>query len=352
VTAYLGAFILPVLLWPLRSRSRTAYIVILSLAWALFAGLRSNIGGTDYLVYRDYYASLSGFGFGNGNPWEPLFKLLTGILKSAGLPWHGYLSVVALLGILPAVAVIEENSRETPLGLFVYGIEFMLYGSFVILRQGLALGLAFLVIDYVRKGKIVPALVACLLATGFHYSAILLLLYLPFSLSLHPKLRTGIWAAAGLLGLATVALVMSGAISAIGTPFTNRLISYLQYIGGATLNPLNVLEILGISYLLLRYGQKAPDIYYNGFFIFMIFALMATLEAIFVRMGSYFKIVLPLFYPILAAAEPEGALERRLGRAWLQVAIFVYYLAKITRWLILTRDELVPFLPYRAVLGG
>lgn len=351
--AYLLAFVLPVALFPLRSRSRTAFVFALAGAWALFAGLRVEIGGKDYFAYSAFYDSLRGFLGADSakyRNWEPLFRLLAQGAKGMGLSWHGFLTLVALLGTLPAVYVIDRHSKDSPLGLFVYGVEFMLYGSFVVLRAGIAIGIGFLVVDYSRQGKFLGAAALALLAAGFHYSGLVLLLYLPFSLELSPRLRSLGWATAGILGLVLALL----AIYKIQVPgrLAWRLLHYVQRIGRSTLNPLNILEILGVAWLIGRYAKGSAPVLRNGFFLFMVLSLFATLEAIFVRLGSFFRLCLPLLYPMIARAEPEGRLERSLGAAWVQSAIFLYYLAKISRWLLLNAGGHGGFLPYRWVLGG
>jgi hypothetical protein len=52
---YLVAFALPIILFPLRKKSRIGYVFLLSAAWSLFAGLRLDIGGKDYFAYRDFF---------------------------------------------------------------------------------------------------------------------------------------------------------------------------------------------------------------------------------------------------------------------------------------------------------
>ncbi len=353
MSAYLFAFMLPILLFPLRKSSRLAYVFLLAAAWALFAGLRVDIGGGDYFAYREFYDSLVGFHPGGSTMyrnWEPLFRLFAGCAKGFGLSWHGFLSCVALVGILPAVQVIDRHSKDNPLGLFVYGVEFMMYGSFVILRAGIAIGLGFLVVELSRERRFLTAAAVALIAAGFHYSGLFLLLYLPFAFELKPRLRIFLWGAVGLVGLVVAGL----AIYRVDVPghLAWRLLHYVYKIGKSTLNPLNILEILGVSWLIRRYASGAPPVLVNGFFLYMVFSLFATLEAIFVRIGSFFRLCIPLLYTFIVKAEPKGFLERRFGTAWVSAAIFLYYLAKIVRWLLLNGGGKGGFLPYRWIMGG
>lgn len=351
MAAYLLAFIAPVLLLPLRRKNRTAYVFVLAGLWSVFAGLRLDIGGNDYFVYRDAYASITSGSIGIGARFEPFFRLLMQFSHGLGMPYHGFLLIVAILGILPAVYVVERRSGDSPIGLYVYGIEFMLYGSFVILRQGIAIGIAFLVIDAVMDRKPIKALIFSIFAAGFHYSGLILLLYPLLSKELSPRLRSAVFAAAAAAGAAFLVVTLSSLSSLIWTNFTDRFIHYIAGGGGMRINPLNFIEVIALFYLMYRYAWDAAPVLKNAFLMLLIFTLYGTIEAIFVRFGSYFKIAVVLILPIAAMAKPEGRIERRFGAGSIQFIIFCYYLAKITRWLILNLNDVGVFLPYRTIFG-
>ena len=352
MAAYLLAFIAPLALFPLRKKNRTAYVFILVGLWSLFAGLRLDIGGTDYIAYGDAYASIVSGSIGIGAQFEPLFRLLMQFCSGLGMSYHGFLLIVAILGILPAVYVIERRSGDSPIGLYVYGIEFMLYGSFVILRQGIAIGFAFLVIDAVMDRKLVKALFFSVLAAGFHYSGFLLLLYPLLSKELSPRLRSMAYVVAAVAGAVFLVITLSSLSSLIWTGFTDRFIHYIAGGGGNKINPLNFLEVFALFFLMYRYAWHAEPVIKNAFLILLIFTLYGTIEAIFVRFGSYFKIAVVLLLPLaVTGAALEKQNRNRFETNILQLGIFCYYLAKITRWLILNLDDVAVFLPYRTIFG-
>ncbi len=351
MAAYLLAFIAPLALFPLRKKSRTAYVFILAGLWSVFAGLRLDIGGYDYLAYKDAYSSAAGFN-DIAARFEPFFRLLIQCSQSLGLPYHGFLLIVAILGILPAVYVIERRSGETPIGLYVYGIEFMLYNSFIFLRQGVAIGVAFLVIDAVMDRKPIKALVFSILAAGFHYSALILLLYPLLSKELSPRARSALFALAAAAGAALFIVASSGLGSASSIRFVNQFINYIYGGGGMQINPLNFIEVAVLFFLIYRYAWNAAPVLGNAFLAFLVFTLYGTIEAVFIRFGSYFKIAVVLLLPLMVTGE---ALEKRKRHQFetniLQFGIFCYYLAKITRWLILNLNDIAVFLPYRTIFG-
>jgi len=348
---YILAFALPVALFPLRSKSRLSYVFILAAAWSIFAGIRLDIGGGDYSAYRDFFLSLKGFQGIASSTWEPLFRYLAGFCSYAGLSFHGFFTIVALLGILPAVYVVDKHSPDTPLALFVYGTEFMLYGSFVILRAGIAIGIGFLVLDATLRKNYLAAIVWALLAIGFHNSAAALLLLVPFSFELRPWLRTTVFALAGALGIALILVIYAKPDVFMSQPVLNRLFYYISSIaegGGQRLNPLNILEVLALSFLLYRYADDAAPAIRNAFLLFTIVILFANIEAIFVRIGSFYRISVVFLIPYFVRGRPEGKPEKILGAGFVPAGISLYYLAKIVRWLIVTANDIGGFLPFRA----
>lgn len=377
MSAYLTAFILPILLLPLRRKSRTAYVFVLAGLWALFAGLRGEIGGKDYYVYRDAYlnapdAVILPAGF------EPLFRALMQYCQRLGLPYNSFLLIAALLGILPAVQVIDRRTGGSSAALYIYGIEFMLYGSFVILRQGIAIGFAFLVLDAVMDGKRLKALLFVLMAAGFHASGFILLAFIILSGRISPRLRTLLYAVSAAAGALLIVFVMTDLNRLIWTSYTDRFVHYFAGGGGMRINPLNFLEVTLVFILIWRTQRKVHPSLHNAFDIFLVFILYGTIEAIFVRIASYFRISelfliaaclddargssVPVREPRLPhRLQPagQGFLQSGTGRLAalidtllsdvrvLQTGIFCYYLAKITRWLLLNVNDIAIFLPYR-----
>ena len=351
MAAYLLAFIAPLALFPLRKKSRTAYVFILVGLWSLFAGLRLDIGGRDYIIYMNDYERVSGLAT-TPSRFEPLFRLLMQFCSGLGMSYHGFLLIVAILGILPAVYVIERRSGDSPIGLYVYGIEFMLYGSFVILRQGIAVGIAFLVIDAVMDRKPVKAMVFSVLAAGFHYSGLMLLLYPLLSNEFSPRLRSALFALAAAAGAAFFIAASYGLGSMIHVGFVARFFDFIAGEGRMQINPLNFLEVGILFFLMYRYAWDAAPVLGNAFLVFLVFTLYGTIEAVFIRFGSYFKIAVVLLLPlVVSGALSERKVRGRFETQLLQAGVFCYYLAKITRWLILNLNDVAVFLPYRTIFG-
>ncbi len=344
--AYAIAFAFPLLLFPLRFKSRLGYVLALTAGWVLFATIRLDIGGGDFFVYRSFYASIDVSHYSiPGNSWEPLFKGLAFIAKAAGLTYNGFLGLVALVGILPAVYIIEKRSGETPLGFFVYGIQWMLYGTFVILREGLAIGIGFIAIDALLDRKWIRFALAALVAFGFHYSALCILL-LPFFVDeVSPRTRTWLFIAAGLAFLAVEVGTYSNLFGIFHAGIPLRLAHYLTQGRQEPLNLLNVAEVVGISILVQRYASKSPALLRNAYFLYTLFIVLALQHAIIQRMARYEEISSAF---LLAAVVDPGE-DRKRERSIVSMILVLYFLAKIGRWLITSANGPGGFLPFRTI---
>lgn len=336
---YVLAFSLPLLLFPLRKLNRYAYVFALALAWSLFAGLRLGIGGNDYFAYEIFYSTPQYY--------EPFFRILGRIANAAGMGFHGLLSLVALLIALPSAYVIDKRSGGDPVALLIFGTEWFLYGSFVILRQGIAMGLAFLAYDALEERRYPAFIGFALAAVGFHYSALVLLALSLFVGELGPKRR---WLLLG--GSFVILLALEGMISAgiqLSSPniLLQRLIVYFIPHSAERLNMLNIAEIAAWFILINRYLAQKEALGRNAYFIYVCFAVLALQDAIFIRFGWYFEIAIVLLLPAIL----REAWKRRYEGQIVSLGLFLYYAAKIARWLLTNADGLGGFLPYRWILG-
>ena len=348
---YLLAFIAPIALSPLRARNRVAYVFLVSAVWAVFAGIRGEIGGNDYFGYRDIYLGTSA-GQDIVSRFEPLFVLLIRGARAAGFSYHGFLALVAILGILPGVYVIDRHSGDSPLGLFVYGIEFMLPGSFIFLRQGIAMGMGLLAIDASMDRDFLKAALFAAIATAFHYSGAVLFAFLFLSRPLPAAGRTAIFALAGAAAVALAVMILTGTHESIRSPIVRRLFDYIAVASPSRANPLNYLEVIGAGLVLVLYGAGVAPPFVSAFLFTMVFTMYGAFDAVFMRFGNYFEVALPVVFAKASANGSHARIARWLGPSWISIAVSGYYLAKIVRWLILNQNDVAVFLPYRTIFGG
>lgn len=152
--------------------------LLLVLCFAVFFGVRYDVG-TDYLAYL--YGYLHDIDVGKG---EVLFEGLTHLFQSLDLHFAWYFGVIAFIQALFFYMAFNRDRFILPL------LTFFLFmnGDFMFLmngmRQAIALCIWVYALKFIEKQKLWHYLFWCLVAYGFHSSAVVLVV-------LYPILRNG-----------------------------------------------------------------------------------------------------------------------------------------------------------------
>ena len=177
------------------TNARVLLSVILIVVAGLFAdiivGTRGIDVGSDTYVYAGFFQSLNGAG-GYETRFEPGFVLVTRILAAIGFSIAGY--QMMLFGLLLLTAVFAARyyheylgARQGLLTFLVASLMFLLFSPMFVnasinaVRQGLAALLVFTALLAFQRRQWGTSFMYGLLATSFHYSS---LMYLVFALLL------------------------------------------------------------------------------------------------------------------------------------------------------------------------
>src|SRR5699024_9748608 len=143
------------------------------LAFAVIFGLRFDVG-TDYLSYLNGY--IGQFAVGKG---EVLFTGFTHLFQNIGVHYTIYFGVIALI---QAFFFFYAFKREQFILPFLVFFLFM-NGSYMFwmngVRQAIALCIWVYALNYIEKRDPWKYFLWCLVAIGFHWSAIELLIFYP-----------------------------------------------------------------------------------------------------------------------------------------------------------------------------
>jgi len=186
---------------PTNTNARVMLGLMLIAAAIIFVdyavGTRGNIG-TDTSVYQGFFESLRKHGELDSR-FEPIFYYLSVVLAATGMSFTAYESVLFLVMAGTIVVATQryhdylqsETNYVTFLAaslLFLFISPVMSNATINVTRQGLASLLVFtsLLAFYQRQWR--AFVLWGLLATGFHYSSVLYLLFAPVLL-LKPKLQ-------------------------------------------------------------------------------------------------------------------------------------------------------------------
>ncbi|WP_424683469.1 EpsG family protein [Frateuria sp. YIM B11624] len=186
----------------------------------LVVGTRGNIG-TDTSVYAGVYDALLHHAEGQSR-FEPVFYYLSVVLAATGMSFTAYESVLFLVMMGTVVVAtrryhdyLESETRYMTFLvaslLFLFISPVMSNASINVVRQGLASLLVFtsLLAFYRRQWR--AFVLWGLLATGFHYSSLLYLVFAPVLL-LKPKLQRALGIAAFLAYCSGLTMVLVRAL--------------------------------------------------------------------------------------------------------------------------------------------
>lgn len=176
MVVYCGIFIWSVInakLIQLKPKRNWLYYLLVLLPPVLFASIRYNIG-TDYMNYWYYYN-----GAGNYFAYEPLFRILNVVAKNIFHGFYGVLLLSALLtyGFLLASLVKLKDHISISMALWVYYCYYYV-ASFNVMRQLIAVSIILYATVLLNENKKATFVILVAIASLFHYSAILALVFL------------------------------------------------------------------------------------------------------------------------------------------------------------------------------
>lgn len=152
-----------------NSKAGTFYLIFIMLAFSLMMGLRYDVG-TDYFAYQEGF--IYNYDVGKG---EVFFNWIRELFHSFELHYSVYFSFLAFLNISFFLFAFKRDAFILPLLLFFLLTNgdwlFWMNG----IRQAIAMCIWIYALNFIEKKKFWGYLVWCLIAIGFHMSAIILI---------------------------------------------------------------------------------------------------------------------------------------------------------------------------------
>ena len=152
-----------------NSNSGIFYLVFIILFFSLMMGFRYDVG-TDYFSYQEGY--IYNFDVGKG---EVLFIGIRELFNYLKLHYSIYFSFLAFLNISFFVLAFKRNAFVIPLLLFFL----LTNGDWIFwmngIRQAIAMCIWIYALNFIEKKQFWLYLFYCLLAIGFHTSAVILI---------------------------------------------------------------------------------------------------------------------------------------------------------------------------------
>ena len=318
--------------------TKKIYFSTLTIQMTLIAGLRSYNVGWDTRSYVWFFSRAVNYDLRfiltNDVELEKGYVLLEYFTSKISTNPTVLFTIIALFYSISVGRFIYKNSKN-PILSYVIFISMGFYTfSMTALRQTIAIGIILFSFEFIKKRKFIPFLLLVLLASTFHYSA---LVFLPFYFIGYKKFTRPYV----LLTLSTIPLVFV---------FRDQLFSILNQISGygysdlekegpTTLFMLLILVFIGgiIQRKSILNKEKDNTLYFNSTYMSIILATMAFIHPATLRVGYYYMLFLVLFIP-----EIIHSLSDKRIKAFAYIAVILALLFLYIRNL----NPSSPFVPY------
>jgi hypothetical protein len=151
------------------------YYIVISLFLILLLTLRHDYVGADTQNYRWIYDYLGGTNIQTALSYiDPSFVMVNKLLAYFHCDFRVLLFVQSLLYICTITHLIKNNSEIPALSYFL----FMTFGYYIFattMRQAIALSLTIIAFEQIKKKKMMLFIMFVILASTFHYSALIFL---------------------------------------------------------------------------------------------------------------------------------------------------------------------------------
>lgn len=275
--------------------------IICCLQLFILSALRTNIG-IDFVSYRDKFNTISQlpinrlmqFYFEKGF----LFLNATVALFTDNFQWVIVLSSAITIGCV--AYSIYKQSTSPFLSVFLYITLMYYYGSFCLIRQGIAISISLTAFTYLKKQNFLKYLLLVLLASLFHSSALILIpIYFIANINLTLKKVVTFF------GISILLYLFLNKIIQCAVRFNPSYRNYLssEYMSGMSFKsliiPLTACIILFIFKKRMISLQKSNNIYANMAFFSLLLSLLQTKMQLFDRFPYYLNIYIIFSLPIL-----------------------------------------------------
>ena len=345
--------------WAYKAKKgKKVYSVLIILWISLLAGLRDETIGTDIMVYgnrtfeaanglsfRAYIQSISvSMGI------EPLYGLLNYIVAFFTPNVHVLYFFIEfiIINLVYSRLMQLETPRSVVLGLLIFECLFM-GASYNLLRQGIAMSIIFFASQYLERKKYLKYILCTLIATGFHSSAIMGLLFLVMYIVIRKK--NTIYTHILIIFASCVATLLYSSI--INFLIYAGILSqkYLTYLDEANMGIDVIVILIRLPVLILillfykSYCKKNTTDGITNYFLVDIMILEIILAELKVISVPIYRISMYLsYFKMLAYPKLEQALENKKNK---QIVIYFITFYCLLMFLVLVvirgNDQVYPY---------
>ncbi len=302
------------------------------------AGFRYYVG-TDFEAYKNLYGALRG-GHSVGNHFEFGYVCFMWIVASTFSPYIVFFCLASAAIVLPVAVTVKRESKNPIFSLTLFVLLYFFFASMNIMRQYMAAAIVFWAANkYISEKKLVKYCVAVAVAALFHTSACLCVLLYAVNWIKFTKKNILI-----ILIVSGVFVVFAKPITALVLRALPQYATYIDASAGSAYSDL-IMQLMTFLGLLYYYGRKESDqfaINRNLFYCCAIFSavmsLLAGINIMFARMGTYFYLESVLSIPYVISCSRT--------KKWRNVVFFAFLglgTAICIRYLLHNNGGVVPY---------
>jgi hypothetical protein len=322
--------------------------VICFIPFVIFPGTRFGIGGSDYYIYEQYYSNIEMTDYNYRI--EPLFYLIVYIFNWLGFSFNAFLFTVTFASSVLLFYGIKKNTNSIFIGVIIYIGKLYIFYNFVLIRQMIAISIAWFAIAYLRASLKSKFMLLLIIASLFHVSTLVLLPFLFIE-----KVEISTKNLFLILGVAVIIalcnnLLVSFLINII--PVLGYRLEY--YINKENLiNPLNYIETFSVLFLTTHYKKELKgkiknfQLYYNLLIAFTFILIAFYNFEDFKRLRDIFLISYITIIPAIISLS-----KNKIDKLLIGGICCIYFLLLYVRSIIVfDNNTSIGFLvPYKSIL--
>ncbi len=163
-------------------KAKKTIFSLVAISFIIIIGCRSELVGIDTKTYKDMFQLYSQKDWNviqNLALYEEIgYKLLMILFGKLSLTWESYSVFVSMLYIIPMIVLIYSESESPYFSLMIFIMNGLFTFPMSTIRQSIAMGITTSAFLLYKKGKKLWCILLILVASCFHVSALICLLFL------------------------------------------------------------------------------------------------------------------------------------------------------------------------------
>lgn len=274
------------------------FIGIAFISMLIVSGYRYYVG-TDYATYKHLFSDT--YPKMNELPSDEVgYYILNKLVYKINTDYQSIFIVTSLIILLLIFITIYRECNKYELGIYLFITLGHFYTSFNVIRQYIAIAITFYAVKYIFERKFYKYLIAVLLASSFHITAIIMI---PFYFIVQIKMDTKKFICGiiiGIVGLNAFEKMLSILIDLF--PKYEHYNDSVFFTYGSTTGLIIYGVIFIVMYIYRNKLIKADiknSVYINFIFISLLVSILTTKGVLFERIAGFFNIYAVILIPNL-----------------------------------------------------